>query len=301
MSSTTENWSQTCTKERKEKKMATIPTRRRRHSGSLDGSEGLKTPFPTKFLAGTAIGVEEPPRPKSSPGERPVQRRRQMSPDHDSNSDRENKYEGDPQPSIVMDIDDEEIKNPVISLHYPCVGSQLVDTSGSITIVTNNGSPTTSTKNPTGPNERPTKPLPSSKVRKMASTAPPSTDQNTQVPPIKLVANPSMLPVQAHVPRGPAATSTRRLFVVLEQACLEAYRVSSGGHSQGKYSRGGSRGGREGDVKYTLLNCDDHQGILAKTGRDIADARPDITHQVLLKFFRDCPEGSFFSNVGSVF
>ncbi|KAG8996504.1 18S rRNA pseudouridine methyltransferase, partial [Tulasnella sp. 427] len=35
-------------------------------------------------------------------------------------------------------------------------------------------------------------------------------------------------------------------------------------------------------VKYALLNCDDHQGILAKTGRDIADARPDITHQCLL-------------------
>jgi rRNA small subunit pseudouridine methyltransferase Nep1 len=52
---------------------------------------------------------------------------------------------------------------------------------------------------------------------------------------------------------------------------LEAYRVSSGGKG---------KGGREGDVKYTLLNCDDHQGILAKTGRDIADARPDITHQV---------------------
>jgi hypothetical protein len=29
-----------------------------------------------------------------------------------------------------------------------------------------------------------------------------------------------------------------------------------------------------------LLNCDDHQGFLAKEGRDIADARPDITHQV---------------------
>jgi rRNA small subunit pseudouridine methyltransferase Nep1 len=28
------------------------------------------------------------------------------------------------------------------------------------------------------------------------------------------------------------------------------------------------------------LNCDDHQGFLAKEGRDIADARPDITHQV---------------------
>jgi hypothetical protein len=37
-------------------------------------------------------------------------------------------------------------------------------------------------------------------------------------------------------------------------------------------------GGKE--AKYALLNCDDHQGILAKTGRDIADARPDITHQV---------------------
>jgi rRNA pseudouridine-1189 N-methylase Emg1 (Nep1/Mra1 family) len=45
-------------------------------------------------------------------------------------------------------------------------------------------------------------------------------------------------------------------------------------------SGGKGKGGREGDVKYTLLNCDDHQGILAKTGRDIADARPDITHQV---------------------
>jgi len=30
------------------------------------------------------------------------------------------------------------------------------------------------------------------------------------------------------------------------------------------------------------LNCDDHQGILAKMGREIAHARPDITHQCLL-------------------
>lgn len=93
------------------------------------------------------------------------------------------------------------------------------------------------------------------------------------------IANPSMVPVQATVPRTPAAkASTRRLIVVLEQACLEAYRVS-----------GPSGAGRPGrppttnkEVKYTLLNCDDHQGILAKTGRDIADARPDITHQCLL-------------------
>ncbi|QRW01644.1 ribosomal RNA small subunit methyltransferase mra1 [Ceratobasidium sp. AG-Ba] len=56
----------------------------------------------------------------------------------------------------------------------------------------------------------------------------------------------------------------------------EAYKVSSG-----SASRGGP--GREAkDAKYALLNCDDHQGILAKTGRDIADARPDITHQCLL-------------------
>ncbi|KAK0443080.1 Alpha/beta knot methyltransferase [Desarmillaria tabescens] len=86
-----------------------------------------------------------------------------------------------------------------------------------------------------------------------------------------------MLPVQAHVPKGAAAASQRRLFVVLEQACLEAYRISSGSAKGGRHGKGG-----EGDVKYTLLNCDDHQGILAKTGRDIADARPDITHQCLL-------------------
>jgi len=91
--------------------------------------------------------------------------------------------------------------------------------------------------------------------------------------PLPRTANPSMLPVQAHVHKGGIASSQRRLFVILEQACLEAYRVTSGGKG---------KGGREGEVKYTLLNCDDHQGILAKTGRDIADARPDITHQCLL-------------------
>jgi len=90
--------------------------------------------------------------------------------------------------------------------------------------------------------------------------------------PLPQVANPSMLPVQASVPRGGVASGQRRLYVILEQACLEAYRL-------GGKPIPGQKGG---EVKYTLLNCDDHQGILAKTGRDIADARPDITHQGLL-------------------
>jgi len=67
-----------------------------------------------------------------------------------------------------------------------------------------------------------------------------------------------------------------KLIVVLSKACLEAYRVSSGSGGRDGREHGGK------DAKYALLNCDDHQGILARTGRDIADARPDITHQCLL-------------------
>ena len=107
------------------------------------------------------------------------------------------------------------------------------------------------------PEQRPTKPLPK---------------KNLHTPtPMQYTGNPHMLPVQHHVARSSTANSQRRLFVILERACLEAYRITLG-------KRGGKNG--EGDVKYALLNCDDHQGILAKTGRDIADARPDITHQV---------------------
>ena len=94
--------------------------------------------------------------------------------------------------------------------------------------------------------------------------------------------NPSLVPIQATIPRtATQKQSTRRLIVVLEQACLEAYKISGGG--------GTSRSGRETkEAKYALLNCDDHQGILAKTGRDIADARPDITHQVCC-YYCSCP------------
>lgn len=125
--------------------------------------------------------------------------------------------------------------------------------------------------------ERPLKPLPTSKSRQ---PTPPNDDNESQKKTIThpLTSNPSLIPQQA---RPPAAKSqSRRLIVVLENACLESYRVSSGGGSAGKGRRGADKGG--GEAKYALLNCDDHQGILAKTGRDIADARPDITHQCLL-------------------
>lgn len=86
--------------------------------------------------------------------------------------------------------------------------------------------------------------------------------------------NPTMIPVAPKTPRTAAEKeTTRRLIVVLEQACLETYKHSAP-------STGGRNGKGAGEEKYSLLNCDDHQGVLAKMGRDIAHARPDITHQV---------------------
>ncbi|KAA8914791.1 hypothetical protein TRICI_002825 [Trichomonascus ciferrii] len=72
------------------------------------------------------------------------------------------------------------------------------------------------------------------------------------------------------VPQAPKALTskdkdTKRLIVVLSNACLETHKI----HSQG------------GD-RYALLNCDDHQAYLKKLNRDIKDTRPDITHQCLL-------------------
>ncbi|KAL5512253.1 NEP1 [Sanghuangporus baumii] len=122
--------------------------------------------------------------------------------------------------------------------------------------------------------ERRTKPLPANKKQKgetaeNSGITPPVAKSSRPFP---IVSNPSLVPQQARPPT--AHSQSRRLIVVLEQACLESYRVSSGG--------GSGKKGKSGDAKYALLNCDDHQGILAKTGRDIADARPDITHQCLL-------------------
>ncbi|KAI5119620.1 hypothetical protein M0805_007884 [Coniferiporia weirii] len=161
-------------------------------------------------------------------------------------------------------------------------------------------SSTTPAENPIPVSERPTKPLPSStKTRPQQQQQQQQQQKHLSVPeypkitaptpsrPVALPANPSLIPQQARPP--PAGSQTRRLIVVLEQACLESYRVSSGGGGggggganagAGRGKRGSDRSG--GEAKYALLNCDDHQGILAKTGRDIADARPDITHQCLL-------------------
>ena len=84
--------------------------------------------------------------------------------------------------------------------------------------------------------------------------------------------NPTLVPIIPKLPKtNTEKDETRRLIVVLEQACLESY----------KHSAPSSARGTKGEDKYSLLNCDDHQGVLAKMGRDIAHARPDITHQVI--------------------
>ena len=73
---------------------------------------------------------------------------------------------------------------------------------------------------------------------------------------------------------------SQRLIVVLSNASLETYKASHGG-----------RGGSMRDEKYSLLNSDEHIGIMRKMNRDISDARPDITHQVCYKRYADCQLG----------
>ncbi|ORX56348.1 Nep1-domain-containing protein [Hesseltinella vesiculosa] len=60
--------------------------------------------------------------------------------------------------------------------------------------------------------------------------------------------------------------SQRRLIVVLENASIEATPLINSRF----------------ESKLQLLNCDEHQSVLKRLGRDIADARPDIVHQCLL-------------------
>jgi len=80
------------------------------------------------------------------------------------------------------------------------------------------------------------------------------------------------LVAEQNVPIPPSDKDTPRLIVVLSNASLETYKASHGGSS---------RAGMHREDKYSLLNSDEHIGVLRKMNRDISDARPDITHQVL--------------------
>ena len=80
------------------------------------------------------------------------------------------------------------------------------------------------------------------------------------------------LVAEQHVPIPASDKDSQRLIVVLSNASLETYKASHGG--------GGGRMGLQRDDKYSLLNSDEHIGVMRKMNRDISDARPDITHQV---------------------
>lgn len=86
------------------------------------------------------------------------------------------------------------------------------------------------------------------------------------------------LVAEQHVPIPATDKDSQRLIVVLSNASLETYKASHGAPS---------RPGMPGrDEKYSLLNSDEHIGIMRKMNRDISDARPDITHQVCGKHWQ---------------
>jgi rRNA small subunit pseudouridine methyltransferase Nep1 len=92
------------------------------------------------------------------------------------------------------------------------------------------------------------------------------------LPPPKL----PQLIAEQHAPIPASDRDTQRLVVVLSNASLETYKA----HAWGRH---GAR-----DEKYSLLNSDEHIGIMRKMGRDISEARPDITHQVGSQKFDIC-------------
>ncbi|KAI9753615.1 MAG: Elongation of fatty acids protein 2 [Chaenotheca gracillima] len=78
------------------------------------------------------------------------------------------------------------------------------------------------------------------------------------------------LVAEQHVPIAANDKDTQRLVVVLSNATLETFKSVHAG-------RPGMR-----EEKYSLLNSDEHIGVMRKMNRDISEARPDITHQCLL-------------------
>lgn len=81
------------------------------------------------------------------------------------------------------------------------------------------------------------------------------------------------LVAEQHVPIPSTDKDSQRLIVVLSHASLETYKSS--------HTRTGHMGIQR-EEKYSLLNSDEHIGIMRKMNRDISEARPDITHQVRL-------------------
>ncbi|KAL8375787.1 hypothetical protein RB595_007078 [Gaeumannomyces hyphopodioides] len=82
------------------------------------------------------------------------------------------------------------------------------------------------------------------------------------------------LVAEQHQPIPASDKDSKRLIVVLANASLETYKAS--------HSSAPSRMGVQREEKYSLLNSDEHIGVMRKMKRDISDARPDITHQCLL-------------------
>ena len=89
--------------------------------------------------------------------------------------------------------------------------------------------------------------------------------QTQSLPPPSL----PQLVAEQHLPISSSDKDTKRLIVVLSNASLETYKASHG------VGRNGMK-----ENKYSLLNSDEHIGVMRKMNRDISDARPDITHQV---------------------
>ena len=89
--------------------------------------------------------------------------------------------------------------------------------------------------------------------------------QTQSLPPPSL----PQLVAEQRVPIPSSDKDTKRLIVVLSNASLETYKASHG------VGRNGMK-----ENKYSLLNSDEHIGVMRKMNRDISDARPDITHQV---------------------
>ena len=134
----------------------------------------------------------------------------------------------------------------------------------------------------------PFKPKPSIKLlvhHHIANTGRVSFNTDSEDDPLNSMSGTQSLPppalpqlvAQQNTPIPPTDKDTQRLIVVLSNASLETYKSSHGGTGRNAAHR---------DDKYSLLNSDEHIGVLRKMNRDISDARPDITHQVHLPRFR---------------